>query len=163
MTVSEWKITQARSKSQRTAWAAFEELPPAEGGSGFRHNGKNKRAPGKVGFLVLMGLVCQGQITVRKVVGAWDLGWAYMNKCNWEPWPLRFFWAHRTCRSDLLLFFPPLGPQGSPWEFIFKDFFLFWCGPFLKSLLNLLQYCFCCLCSSFLAIRHVGSLLHNKG
>ena len=25
--------------------------------------------------------------------------------------------------------------------FFFKDFF--WCGPFLKSLLNLLQYCFC--------------------
>ena len=24
----------------------------------------------------------------------------------------------------------------------FKDFF-FWCGLFLKSLLNLLQYCFC--------------------
>ena len=28
---------------------------------------------------------------------------------------------------------------------------------FLKSLLNLLQYCFCYLCSGFLAIRHVGS------
>ena len=26
--------------------------------------------------------------------------------------------------------------------FFFKNFF-FWCGPFLKSLLNLLQYCFC--------------------
>ena len=24
----------------------------------------------------------------------------------------------------------------------FKDFFFFWCGPFLKSLLNLLYYCF---------------------
>ena len=27
--------------------------------------------------------------------------------------------------------------------YFFKDFFFFWCGPFLKSLLNLLQYCFC--------------------
>ena len=25
----------------------------------------------------------------------------------------------------------------------FLNFFLFWCGPFLKSLRNLLQYCFC--------------------
>ena len=28
-----------------------------------------------------------------------------------------------------------------------KKIFFLWCGPFLKSLLNLLQYCFCCLCS----------------
>ena len=26
---------------------------------------------------------------------------------------------------------------------------------FLKSLLNLLQYCYCCLCSGFVAWRHV--------
>ena len=26
---------------------------------------------------------------------------------------------------------------------LYMDFFFFWCGPFLKSLLNLLQYCFC--------------------
>ena len=32
---------------------------------------------------------------------------------------------------------------------------------FLKSLLNLLQYCFCCSCSGFLAMRHVGSQLLN--
>ena len=25
----------------------------------------------------------------------------------------------------------------------FVSFFIFWCRPFLKSLLNLLQYCFC--------------------
>ena len=25
--------------------------------------------------------------------------------------------------------------------YFFKDFFFFWCGPFLRSLLNLLQYC----------------------
>ena len=28
---------------------------------------------------------------------------------------------------------------------------------FFKSLLNLLQYCLCCLCSRFLAVRQVGS------
>ena len=27
--------------------------------------------------------------------------------------------------------------------FFLKIFFFFWCGPFSKSLLNLLQYCFC--------------------
>ena len=26
---------------------------------------------------------------------------------------------------------------------LFLKFFFFWCGPFLKSLLNLLQYCLC--------------------
>ena len=35
-------------------------------------------------------------------------------------------------------------------------FFFFGCGPFLKSLLNLLQYCFCFI-SGFLAMKHVGS------
>ena len=39
----------------------------------------------------------------------------------------------------------------------FWIFFLFWCGPFLKSLLNLLQYCFCIMFSFFLATRHVES------
>ena len=42
---------------------------------------------------------------------------------------------------------------GRQW-FCFKDFFL--CGPFLKSLLNLLQYCFCFMLW-YLAARHVGS------
>ena len=32
-------------------------------------------------------------------------------------------------------------------SFLFQIFFFFWCGPFLKSLLNLLQFCFCCFCS----------------
>jgi len=31
----------------------------------------------------------------------------------------------------------------------FWFFFFFWCGPFLKSLLNLLQYCFCIMFSFF--------------
>ena len=39
--------------------------------------------------------------------------------------------------------------------FFFKDIFL--CGPFLKSLLDLLQYCFHCLFSGFLASRPVRS------
>ena len=30
---------------------------------------------------------------------------------------------------------------------------------FLKSLLNLLQHCFCCLCSGFFGLRNVGSQL----
>ena len=34
----------------------------------------------------------------------------------------------------------PLSNQGSP-SLFFKIFFFFWCGPFLKSLFNLLQYC----------------------
>ena len=47
-------------------------------------------------------------------------------------------------------------------EIFFKIFFP-WCGPFLKSLLNLLQYCFCCLRFGFLAARHVGSELPDQG
>ena len=30
-----------------------------------------------------------------------------------------------------------------------SNFFFFWCGPFLNSLLNLLQYCFCFMFSVF--------------
>ena len=33
--------------------------------------------------------------------------------------------------------------------FFVKVFFFFWCGPFLKSLLNMLQYCFCCFLALF--------------
>ena len=33
-------------------------------------------------------------------------------------------------------------PDHYPVLIIFKVFFLFWCGPLLKSLFNLLQYCF---------------------
>ena len=33
----------------------------------------------------------------------------------------------------------------------------------LKSLLNLLQYCFCCLSSDFLTMRHEESQLLNQG
>ena len=43
--------------------------------------------------------------------------------------------------------------------FLKNVFFFFWCGPFLKSLLDLLQYCNIAsvLCFGFLALRHVGS------
>ena len=34
---------------------------------------------------------------------------------------------------------------------------------FFKSLLNLLQYCFCCLCSGFLALTYVGILDPQTG
>ena len=37
------------------------------------------------------------------------------------------------------------------------------CGSFSKSLLQLLQYCFCCFCSGFLAVRHKGSSLPDQG
>ena len=40
---------------------------------------------------------------------------------------------------------------------------VFWCRSFLKSVLNLLQYCFCCLCSGFVASWHVGSQLPDQG
>ena len=43
----------------------------------------------------------------------------------------------------------------------FKD--LFWWGPFLKSLRNLLHHCFHCLCFGLLASRHVGSQLPDQG
>ena len=36
---------------------------------------------------------------------------------------------------------PPTSLSTQLKKMFFKDFFL--CGPFLKSLLNLLQYCFC--------------------
>ena len=48
--------------------------------------------------------------------------------------------------------------------FFFFFFFFFGCGPFLKSLLNLLQYCFCCLCFGFfwpLAMWDLNSLTRD--
>ena len=54
--------------------------------------------------------------------------------------------------------------------FDFLKRFVFPCGPFLKSLLNLLQYCFCfmvCFCGVFffffLATRHEGSYFPDRG
>ena len=42
---------------------------------------------------------------------------------------------------------------------LFFKIFFFWCGQFLKSLLNLLPYCFCFVLF-FLVERHVGILTH---
>ena len=44
---------------------------------------------------------------------------------------------------------------------LFTTSFLFFFK--LKSLLNLLQYCLCCLCPGFLAMGHMGSLLPDQG
>ena len=49
------------------------------------------------------------------------------------------------------------GVQAEPWveiSFFFSSF---------KSLLNLLQYCFCFMCFDFLPARHVGSQLCGQG
>ena len=43
----------------------------------------------------------------------------------------------QTCASDCLVI-----TQRFPWPP--SLFFFFWCGPFVKSLLNVLHYCFCC-------------------
>ena len=40
--------------------------------------------------------------------------------------------------------------------------FFFWCGPFLKSLLNLLQYCFC-FTFWFFGCEACGILVHQPG
>ena len=45
----------------------------------------------------------------------------------------------------------------------FFQFFFFWCGPFSKSVLNLLQYCFCSMIFGPLAMRPAGSHLLNQG
>ena len=42
------------------------------------------------------------------------------------------------------IFCRSVSPSVDFFYYIFLSFlFFFWCGPFLKSLLNLLQYCFC--------------------
>ena len=48
--------------------------------------------------------------------------------------------THENCSMYLLL----KNHLGLVWIFLLKGcFFFFWCGSFLKSLLNLLWYCFC--------------------
>ena len=44
-----------------------------------------------------------------------------------------------------------------------KTFFFGNMDHFLKSLLNLLHYCLCCLCSGFLAMKHVGYSFPDQG
>ena len=60
-----------------------------------------------------------------------------------------------TCSKNVMMDEHTAGEQSSKGQY---HFFLrlFLCGPFLKSSLNLLQYCFM-FCFFFLAARHVGS------
>ena len=44
-------------------------------------------------------------------------------------------------------------------QFFFFFFKIFYLVPFLKSVLNLLQYCFCCSCIGFLAKRYVDGMV----
>ena len=49
----------------------------------------------------------------------------------------------------------PSEPLGKPFVPFSSNFFFFGWGPFLKSLLNLLHYCFIVSCFVSLALRHV--------
>ena len=52
---------------------------------------------------------------------------------------------HLTCSASVVKVQMVQPPWNTTWFFFnfFFNFFFFWCGPFLKSLLNLLQHCFC--------------------
>ena len=52
---------------------------------------------------------------------------------------------------------------GSYYHYIYLHMYIFKCGPVLKFLLNLSQYCFCGLCSGVLTLRHVGPYLLHQG
>ena len=60
---------------------------------------------------------------------------------KWSQTKISIIWYHLHMESNFLKWYK--------WTYIqnrnkLTDFFFFsWCGPFLKSLLNLLQYCFC--------------------
>ena len=55
-------------------------------------------------------------------------------------WQILIYYATRKSPESSFLFFKTI--LSSQWYIgkLLKDF---WCGPFLKPLLNLLQYCFC--------------------
>ena len=83
--------------------------------------------------------------------------YVYNNKCN------KYFFNHR--KFQCILFRASLIMGSFPWQndyiksiFFFKISFFGVCVPFLKSLLNSLQYCF-----GFLAPSPVGSKLPNQG
>jgi len=60
--------------------------------------------------------------------------------------------------SSSFFFFPRLKTfySETPSEDLFLHRFK-WCGPFIKSSLNLLQYCFCFIWVVLLGVRHLGS------
>ena len=91
----------------------------------------------------------KSEITLR----AWPTYPEGINHASHGPTPPLLYIYHDACSTSLHLFLKHL-----PFK---KNFLLTWI--ILKSLLNLLQHCLCCLCSSFFSWRHVGSWLPNKG
>ena len=72
--------------------------------------------------------------------------------CSWPWWQSRknlHPFGHWPATANLR----PTNPRFVGWLFFLR---FFWCRPFLKFLLNSLQYCFYVLCFGFLATRHVG-------
>ena len=83
--------------------------------------------------------------------------WCHIVKVCWVSSPLRMVyssarksgWRNTSVVPKFFIFF-----KAQYWtDCIFLRFF--WCGPFLKSLLNLFQFSFYCSYSVFLATRHV--------
>ena len=64
----------------------------------------------------------------------------------WHPWESRNFLAGNILGKNRIMHVTQvLEQQARPERFQFfkKKFFFVWCGPFLKSFLNLLHYCLC--------------------
>lgn len=85
-------------------------------------------------------------------------------KSNISHWHLSIAEVNQLAQIQSLLFYFFLkiqAPQCAK-QHCFGFFFLFWrffgCRPFAQSLLKLLEYRFICLCSCFLAMRHMGIL-----
>ena len=60
-------------------------------------------------------------------------------------YPICFVICSLSLHVCMWILFPPKlfeGKLHTSWSLLKKNY-IFWCGPFLKSLLNLLQYCFC--------------------
>ena len=106
-------------------------------------------------FSLLIHCICC--LPISGYCALWYLANSTVISETMQPGPLiPHFWVNSPGFNRVhWLFFPHMCCCNLPWMIFLKCILLY--GSFLKSLLNLLQYCFCCFCSAFLTLRHVGS------
>ena len=82
-----------------------------------------------MGFLLQPQKSCAKNSKIMLIESGWG-SYLRSHACGRNPSTCNVLWAPKSMLLNSFLFF-------------FFHLRIFWCGPFLKSLFNLLQYCFC--------------------